>query len=108
MPHPKELPIPRPCANEEKAAELARIWMSGRSGQHVSLSIGVVGNANGWGVLLVNLAGNVADAYQQAHGLDRDQTLAGIKAGFEREWNTPTNKTTGEVVKPAQGENPGR
>jgi hypothetical protein len=106
MPHPKELPIPRPCANEEKAAELARIWMSGRGGQHVSLSTGVVGNPNGWGVLLVNLARNVADAYKQTLGLDPDQTLAGIKAAFEKEWNSPTTRATGEVVKNVPRENP--
>ena len=106
MPHPRELPIPRPCANEQKAFELARIWIVAGGGQHVSLSTGVVGDPRGWGILLVNLAKHVANAYQQVRGLDANQTLAGIKAAFEAEFANPTDTPVGEVMKKPESDKP--
>jgi hypothetical protein len=106
MPHPRELPIPRPVTNDQKAFEIARIWIVAGAGQYVSLATGVVGDPKAWGVLLVNMAKHVANAYQQVRGLDANQTLAGIKAAFEAEWNNPTDKPTGEVIDKSQGENP--
>src|SRR5688572_1304275 len=106
MPHPRELPLPRPVANEPKAFELARIWIVAGGGQYVSLSTGIVGDPSGWGILLVNLAKHVANAYQQVRGVDANQTLAGIKAAFEKEWNSPTDNPTGEVMKNPLDENP--
>ena len=106
MPHPKELPIPRPIGSDPKAFELARIWIVAGGGQHVSLSTGVVGDPTGWGIMLVNLAKHVANAYHQTRGIDPNQTLDGIKAAFEKEWTNPTDKPMGEVMKKPQAENP--
>jgi len=106
MPHPRELPIPRPVANEQNAFELARIWIVAGGAQYVSLSTGVVGDPKGWGIMLVNLAKHVANAYHQTRGIDATQTLEGIKAAFEKEWNTPTDKPMGEVMQRPQPENP--
>jgi len=106
MPHPRELPIPRQIANEQKAFELARIWIVAGGGQHVSLTTGIVGDTKGWGVLLVNLAKHVANAYHQTRGLDPNQTLAGIKAAFDAEWTNPSEQPTGEVVNKNPPQNP--
>jgi hypothetical protein len=105
MPHPRELPMPRSLSNEPKAFEIARIWGVAGGGQHVSLSTNVIADPSAWGILLVNMAKHVANAYQQTKGLDANQTLAGIKAAFDAEWASPTDKPVGEVVKNPQAEN---
>ena len=99
MPQPNELPIPRAVANDPKAFELARLWIVAGGGQHVSLTTNIVGDHKAWGILLVNLAKHVANAYQQTRGADPAQTLNGIKAAFDAEWANPTNNPTGEVRK---------
>jgi hypothetical protein len=106
MPHPRELPIPRPLTNEAKAFELARIWGVAGGGQYVSLTTAVIADPAAWGILLVNLAKHAANAYQQTKGLDPNQTLARIKAAFDAEWTNPTDKPTGEVIKNPQPEKP--
>ena len=106
MPHPRELPMPRPLVNEPKAFELARVWVVAGGRQHVSLSTGVIGDPVAWGILLVNLAKHVANAYHQTKNLDPNQTLAAIKAAFDAEWASPTDKPVGEVVKKPEPEKP--
>jgi Domain of unknown function (DUF5076) len=97
--------MPRPVANEPRAFEIARIWGVSGGGQHLSLSTNVVADPSSWGILLVNLAKHVASAYQQTKGLDAEQTLKGIKAAFDAEWNEPTDRPRGAVVRP-EGDNP--
>jgi hypothetical protein len=97
---PQELPIPRQIANEQKAFEIARIWIAGGGGHHVSLNTSLVGDPKAWGIMLANLAKHVANAYHQSRGVDQEQMLAGIKAAFEAEWTKPTNQLGGQVVKP--------
>ena len=105
MPQSNEIPIPRAVANDPKAFELARLWIVAGGGQHVSLTTNIVGDHKAWGVLLVNLAKHVANAYQQARGTDPTQTLSGIKAAFDAEWANPATKPVGELAKPP-GANP--
>lgn len=100
MPHPRELPIPRQIANEQMAIEIARIWIAAGGGHHLSLTTNLVGDPKAWGIMLVNLAKHVANAYHQSRGADPEQMLAGIKAAFDAEWANPTNQLGGEVVKP--------
>ena len=99
MPHPRELPMPRPLINEPKAIELARIWAVAGGGQHVSLTTSAIADPAAWGILLVNLAKHVASAYQQTKGLEAHETLNRIKSAFDSEWTNPTDKPTGEVIK---------
>ncbi|HEV8379886.1 MAG TPA: DUF5076 domain-containing protein [Tepidisphaeraceae bacterium] len=106
MPHPRELPIPRPIANELKAVELARIWAVSGGGQHVTLSTAIMPDPAAWGILLVNLAKHVANAYQQTKGIDSNQTLTRLKAAFDAEWTSPTDKPVGAVIQNPQSENP--
>jgi hypothetical protein len=98
--------MPRPLTNEPKAVELARIWAVAGGGQYVSLSTAVMPDPAAWGILMVNLAKHAANAYHQTKGLDPNETLNRIKAAFDSEWASPTDKPTGEVVKNPQGENP--
>jgi len=105
MPHPRELPIPRPVANEQKALEIVRVWIAG-GGQYVSLSTNVMGDPRAWGILLTNLARHAAAATQQTRGMDASETLAQIKAALDAEWANPTDKTRGEVITKSPPETP--
>jgi len=98
--------MPRPIANEPKAFEIARVWIVAGGGQHVSLSTSVMGDPAAWGILLVNLARHAANANHQTKGVDVNQSLAGIKAAFEKEWAAPTDKPIGGVVPNPQSEKP--
>src|SRR4051812_43917847 len=99
MPHPRELPMPRPLTNQPNAIELARIWAVVGAGQHVSLTTNFTPDPAAWGILLVNLAKHAAMAYHQTKGLDPNETLNRIKASFDAEWTNPTDKPTGGVIK---------
>lgn len=98
--------MPRPLVNEPKAFEMARVWAVAGGGQYVSLSTNVIADPASWGILLVNLAKHVANAYQQTKGIDADQTLTRLKAAFDAEWASPTDKPIGAVVPNPQSENP--
>src|SRR5829696_1887018 len=106
MPHPRELPMPRPLINEPKAVELARIWAVAGGGQHVSLTPAFTPDPASWGIMMVSLIKHVASAYHQTKGLDPNETLNRIKASFDSEWSNPTDKPTGEVIARPPGEPP--
>jgi hypothetical protein len=90
----KELSIPPAAASARESAEIARIWIvEGR--QHVTLQARAWKDPAAWGLLLVDLAKHVANAYEQLEGLDRQQTLARIKAGLDAEWDHATGEPTG-------------
>lgn len=106
MAHPRELPIPRPVANEQKAFEIARVWIVAGGGQYVSLATNVMGDGRAWGILLANLARHAAAAAQQTRGIDANQTLAQIKEAFDTEWANPTDTPSGEVIRNPRSEPP--
>jgi hypothetical protein len=94
---PRELPIPPAVANDPKAFEVARIWAS-RGSQHVSLGTEAWEDPAAWGLMLVDLARHVANGYEQAQGRDRNDVLLRIRAGFDAEWQSPTDEPTGGIV----------
>lgn len=92
--HPKQLPIPPKAAADEKAIELLRVWASGGK-QHVTLATKLWAEPANWGLMLVDLAKHIANAYEQTEGRDRSQVLARIHEGFEAEWTAPTDTPSG-------------
>ncbi len=89
-----ELSIPPAAASARESAEIARIWIAdGR--EHVTLHALAWKDPAAWGLLLVDLAKHVANAYEQLEGRDRNQTLARIKDGFDAEWDHATDVPTG-------------
>jgi len=50
-----------------------------------------------WGLMLVDLARHVANSYEQNEGRDRQEVLARIKAGFDADWPSEYDTTTGRV-----------
>ena len=94
---PKQLLIPDAAANDPRAVELLRVWAA-QGKQHVSLATGLWDDPVNWGVMLVDLAKHIANAYEQIDGMDRAATLQRIKEGFDAEWKTPTDDPTGMIV----------
>lgn len=92
-----ELLIPPMAQRDREAVELARIWAA-EGAQHVSLRAGGWEDPAAWGLMLVDLAHHVANAYEQM-GWDRRDALARLKEGFDAEWTAPTDAARGEVLR---------
>lgn len=90
--HANELPVPSAAANDERALELARVWAAGGK-QHVALATQIWDDPASWGIMLVDLARHVANAYgASASGMTREAVLERIKVGFDAEWSHPTDE----------------
>ena len=96
--HRGELDIPPIAASDPKGLELARIWAA-RGRQHVCLRTDLWKDPTTWGLMLVDLARHVANAYEQTGRGSREDILAKIKNGFEMEWGHPTDEATGKMLK---------
>lgn len=95
--HPNEMLIPAVAASDREAFEILRVWIS-ESRQHVSLSSGVWDDPAAWGLMLVDLARHVANAYQQGGRMKSAAALDRIKFGFDAEWNSPTDNPSGSLL----------
>ena len=92
----KELPVPSAAKDDASSRELARVWAAGGR-QHVSLETGLWTDPAAWGLLLVDLARHVANAYEQTEGRDPVDVLTRIRDAFDAEWNTPPDSPTGSA-----------
>ena len=97
MSHPKELPIPPVARESSGAIEVARVWVA-KKAQHVSLATGLWKDPAAWGVMLVDLAKHVANAYHETTGQGPSEALARIKEGFDAEWAAATDDPEGGLV----------
>ncbi len=95
--HSRQLPIPPAAADDDRAVELVRVWAA-KGKQHVSLATGLWDDPASWGIMLVDLAKHVANAYEQTTGQNRDDVLNRIKAGFDAEWEKETDTPTGRLL----------
>ena len=81
---------PPPMSHEDPGSvELVRFWVTPDMATQVSLRT-AFDDPNAWGILLVDLANHVADAYGR-EGDDREEVLARIKEAFDEEWDNPTD-----------------
>jgi hypothetical protein len=92
----RELMIPPVAEEDPKAFEIVRVWGAGGA-QHVSLGWDLWDDPATWGIVLADLAGHVANAYHQEHGVDRNETLRKIRAMFNDELENPTDTPVGKV-----------
>ncbi|GAC1452430.1 MAG: DUF5076 domain-containing protein [Isosphaeraceae bacterium] len=95
--HPQQLPLPPDAAQDVRAIELLRVWAS-KGKQHVSLATGLWDDPASWGIMLVDLARHVANAYSELKGMNRHEALVRVKEGFDVEWEEPTDQPTGQVM----------
>lgn len=92
MQNENELLIPPAAEEDPKAIEVARIWVA-KGGQHVSLNPLVWKDPQAWGIVLAEEAGHVANAYEQALGLNSGETMRKITDLLLAELTNPTDKT---------------
>jgi hypothetical protein len=94
--HSRQLPIPDPAFEDAQAVEMVRVWMA-FGNQHVSIATGVWTDPAAWGMMLVDLAKHVANAYEQTTGKNRSEVLLRIREGFDAEWEFPTDDPKGSI-----------
>jgi len=85
--HGNQLPIPAAALHDDKATELLRVWVADGK-QHVAIAPGVWDDAASWGIMLVDLAKHIANAYEQTTGQNKANVLARLRAGFEGDWES--------------------
>ena len=91
-----ELDIPDAANRDMQSFELLRVWIANKE-QHVSLKVGVWEDPAAWGIVLADLAGHVANSYQQDAGFDPAKTLNRIRAAFDAELTSHTDKPVGSI-----------
>ena len=84
-----ELSPPHTIHNASRAMELARIWIVDGS-QHVSINAKLWDDPAAWGLMLVDLAKHVANAYAE-NGKDKQEVLNRILQGFRAETEFATD-----------------
>jgi hypothetical protein len=92
-----QLRIPDSAVGDPKAFEVARVWVA-HGAEHVTLRFDAWKNPAAWGIVLADLMRHLVNAYEQDMGSDRDATFRQIRAGFEAEIDSPTDKPTGSVA----------
>ncbi|HTV73898.1 MAG TPA: DUF5076 domain-containing protein [Candidatus Acidoferrales bacterium] len=93
-----ELPIPDTARQDPNSGEILRVWIANKD-QQVVLRMGLWKDPAAWGIMLRDLMRHIADAYHQEQGLDHKKTLQRIKAGFDAETSSPTDRPTGRLSK---------
>lgn len=91
-----ELSIPDAAKRDPKSFELLRVWIA-EKGQHVSLRTSVWSDPAAWGIMLVDLAHHIANAYQQTEGRDKVEVLKRLRAGLDAEFSKRTDTPTGKL-----------
>lgn len=91
-----ELLIPPIAESDSNAVEVVRVWVA-KGGQHVSINPFVWKDPQAWGIVLADLAGHLANAYQQEMGLKREETLRKITELLVAELMNPTDTPKGGV-----------
>ncbi|MFM8583639.1 MAG: DUF5076 domain-containing protein [Planctomycetaceae bacterium] len=89
----RQLPVPPTAAGDVRAIELVRVWAA-HGKQHVSLATSIWQDPAAWGIMLVDLAKHIANAYEQNEEMDYVNVLSRIREGFDAEWGTSTDGPT--------------
>lgn len=85
MAYPKdELPPPAPALDDARAFELARVWFADGT-PRVAARLELWPDPAAWGLLLGDVARQLAARYAESAGTDADAALARIRAGLDAE-----------------------
>ncbi|MFC7377955.1 DUF5076 domain-containing protein [Brevundimonas sp. GCM10030266] len=103
----KSIGIPPAALEDEKAVEMARVWVA-QQGLHCVLNVGTYRNtgireAKAWGIMLADMARHVTDALV-SNGMEPDaaSALSEIREQMQKELDRPTSKATGEFKRTRQ------
>jgi hypothetical protein len=93
--HRNELDVPPQAISDPRAVEIARIWAAGGN-QVVAFRAETWSDPATWGIMLVDFAKHVADAYENLGQGTRNDILDTIRLAFDAEWRSPTDHQTEE------------
>lgn len=91
------LEIPPGIEGDPNAIEVARIWAA-HGQQYVHLRFGLWEDAGTWGIMLVDLARHIANAYEEDGRGDYFAVLGRIRQLFDVEWDSPTDIAKGGIT----------
>lgn len=92
----QELDIPPTAKNDPNGQEVLRLWIAHGS-QHVCLKHHICEDPGAWGLILVDIARHVANAYDHEGTNNFNEVMNRIKWGFDAEWNNPTDQVKGTL-----------
>ncbi|ODT15874.1 MAG: hypothetical protein ABS35_30165 [Kaistia sp. SCN 65-12] len=93
--HKRELEIPPGALASDDAAEVFRAWIVDR-GLDVSFRTAFDDPAT-WGILLADIARQVARGFETDGVCSEEQALDAIKSMFDAEWDRPNDPGTPET-----------
>lgn len=91
------LQIPPAAESDSNARELVRVWAANGK-LHVTLAAGLWDDPAAWGIMLVDLAMHVANAYELEGKRTSKDAMRRIKEGFKVEWDNATDKPFGQLL----------
>ena len=98
MSYPKDELAPPPTAAEDAMSfEIARVWVA-NGAQRVRLRTDVWPDPAAWGIVLAELARNVALAYHEREDHAIEDVLERVLAGFQSELESPTEPQDRGIV----------
>jgi len=92
-----QMAIPEAAVQDPASFEVLRVWVANEQ-QHVSLRAEAWEDPACWGIVLSDLMGHIANAYEQTAGLDRGKVINRIREGFDAESSSPTDQPIGRVL----------
>lgn len=96
MQHRNEITVPPDAETDKFAVEIARVWAAGGK-QYLVLRPAIFGDPVAWGLMLVDLVRHAANTYESDKKHTLNEILARIKAGFDTEWQTPSDNRGGQT-----------
>lgn len=86
----KALPIPSAAKSDPNSIELIRVWMTNNQ-QLFAINVDVWDNPANWGGAFVDLAKNVARAFEHNYEITFEDALVLVKRGLDAEMENPTD-----------------
>ena len=99
----KELPIPDAALRDENSVEMLRVWIAEKK-LICSIKVGMyqegmnMAEERPWGIILADVTRHLANAMQDKYSKNPADTIAKIRAAFDKELGAPTSKAEGEFV----------
>lgn len=87
----KELQIPANIKNDSNSIEILRTWVT-EDRQTFFIKPDIWEDPAAWGILLVDLAKQLANSYSEYAKMDKSDVLNRIRQGFDAEWETATTE----------------
>jgi hypothetical protein len=95
--------IPEAALRDKDSVEMLHVWIAEKK-LHCSMKVGMyqegmnMSEARAWGIILADVTRHLANAMQEAYSKNPEDTIAKIRAAFDKELGAPTSKAEGEFI----------